>query len=288
MKKVALIFINHNTREDLGRALASLRGLGRMEECEVLVVDNGSTDGSQRMVEEDFPEVRLLANPSNGGYAQACNLGALSCEAPFLMVLNSDVEFRQGHPLDLVRWMEGNPEAGAAGPRLLNSDGSLQFSCRDFPSLPVSVGHAFLGDLFPDNPFTRSYQMKGCGHDRPMRVEWVSGAAMLLRRSAFEEAGGFDEGYFMYVEDVDLCWRLRRLGWGVHYLPQVELVHHVARSSSQRSRRMLYEHHRSMFRFFRRRYPGAAGKALAIPVLCGLAVRFLLVLALRRLRGGGS
>ena len=288
LKKLALIFINYNTREDLRRALASLRELGREEECEVLVVDNGSRDGSQRMVEEEFPEVRLLDNPVNGGYAQACNLGAAACEAPFLMVLNSDVEFHRGHPLEMVRWMEENPGAGAAGPRLLNSDGSIQFSCRNFPSLPVSIGHAFLGDLFPNNPFTRSYQMKGCRHDRPMRVEWVSGAAMLLRRSAFEEAGGFDEGYFMYVEDVDLCWRLRLLGWGVHYLPEVELVHHVGRSSSQNSVRMLYEHHRSMLRFFRRRHPGPAGRALVIPVLGGLAARFLLVLALRRLRGGGS
>ena len=284
--RLALVFINYNTREDLRRALLSLRNLGREDQYEALVVDNGSSDGSQRMLEEEFPWVRLLSNPTNGGYAQACNLGAMASPAPYVMVLNSDVEFLKGHPLELVDWMEERPEAGAVGPRLLNTDGSLQFSCRGFPSLWVSLGHAFLGDLFPGNPFTRAYQMKDCGHDRPMAVEWVSGAAMLLRRSAFEEAGGFDEGYFMYVEDVDLCWRLRRLGWEVYYLPQVELLHHVARSSSQQGTRMLYHHHRSMFRFFRRRHPGPAGLALAPLVMAGIAARFLLVLALRCLRGG--
>ncbi len=286
--KVALVFINYNTRDELGAALGSVRALPEAGELEVIVVDNGSSDGSQEMLKSGYPEARLVVNALNGGYSQACNLGILSTDAPYVMVLNSDIEFHRGGPREMAEWMEKNPGVGAAGPRLLNSDGSIQYSCRDFPSLTVSLGHAFLGEFFPNNPFTRSYHMKDCRHDCDMAVEWVSGAAMMLRRSAYEEAGGFDEGYFMYVEDVDLCWRLRRAGWEIRYFPETEILHHIARASSQQSTRMLYHHHRSMFRFFRRRHPGAAGLLLAPCVLAAVAARFLLVLALGRLRRRGA
>jgi N-acetylglucosaminyl-diphospho-decaprenol L-rhamnosyltransferase len=282
--KVALIIISYNTRVDLEAALDSIRRLPEAAELEVIVVDNGSRDGSSEMVRDLYPEARLLINERNGGYSQACNLGILATQAPYVMVLNSDIEFDRGGPREMAEWMEAHPRVGAAGPRVLNSDGTVQFSCRDFPSLPVSLGHAFLGELFPDNPFTRSYHMKDCGHDRDMGVEWVSGAAMLLRRTACEEVGGFDEGYFMYVEDVDLCWRLRRAGWEIRYYPRVEITHHIARSSSQQSTRMLYQHHRSMFRFYRRRHAGPAGRLLAPLILSGIAARFGFVLALGRLR----
>lgn len=282
--RIALIIISYNTRVDLKAALDSIRRLPEAGELEVVVVDNGSRDGSIEMVRDLYPEVLLVINERNGGYSQACNRGIMATQAPYVMVLNSDIEFDRGGPREMAEWMEANPSIGAAGPRVLNSDGTVQFSCRDFPSLTVSLGHAFLGELFPNNPFTRSYHMKDCGHDRDMGVEWVSGAAMLLRRTACEEVGGFDEGYFMYVEDVDLCWRLRQAGWEIRYYPRVEIIHHIARSSSQQSTRMLYQHHRSMFRFYRRRHAGPAGLLLSPLILSGIAARFGFVLVLSRLR----
>lgn len=281
---IALVFISYNTRADLAAALDSVRRLPEAGELRVIVVDNGSTDGSIEMVRDEYPEARLIVNAANGGYSQACNLGILDSDTPYVMVLNSDIEFNRGGPREMAAWMEANPGVGAAGPRVLNTDGSVQYSCRDFPSLPVSLGHAFLGELFPDNPFTRSYHMKGCGHDRDMAVEWVSGAAMMLRRTATEEVGGFDEGYFMYVEDVDLCWRLRQSGWEIRYYPEVEILHHIARSSSQQSTRMLYQHHRSMFRFYRRRHAGPSGMLFSPFIAAAIAARFGFVLVLGRLR----
>ncbi len=274
--------INYNTREDLRRCLLSLEErLGRLP---VVVVDNGSSDGSQEMVREEFPWVRLVENPGNPGYSSACNAGIRASDRPYPFILNSDVEFVEGGIEALVAYMDAHPEVGALGPLVLNSDGTRQMSCRRFPSMVENVVHGFLGEIWPDNPFTRSYQMKDLEGEVPREVDWVSGAAMLLRREAVERVGGFDEAYFMYVEDVDLCWRLRRAGYRVVYHPGFRLVHHIGRTSSQRSTRMLYEHHRSMFIFFRRRYPGPLGMLLAPVILLGLAARFSLTWLLRGFR----
>ncbi len=277
--QVAPILINYNTREDLRRCLRTMEEwLGRLP---AVVVDNGSTDGSQAMVREEFPWVRLVENPGNPGYASACNAGMRATDRPYVLILNSDVEFVEGGLEVLLDYMEENPRIGALGPRVLNTDGTRQMSCRRFPSMLENVVHGFLGEVWPENPFTRSYQMKDLEDDGPREVDWVSGAAMLLRREAAERVGGFDEAYFMYVEDVDLCWRLRAAGYEVVYHPGFSLVHHIGRASSQQSTRMLYEHHRSMYIFFRRRYAGWRGAIMRPIVLIGLAARFVLTWALR-------
>jgi GT2 family glycosyltransferase len=283
--RVSPVVINYNTREDLRRCLRTMEEvLGRLP---AVVVDNGSTDGSQRMVREEFPWVLLVENPGNPGYASACNAGIRATDRPYVFILNSDVEFVGGDLEAVLDYLDGHPEVGALGPLVLNADGTRQMSCRRFPSMLANVVHGFLGEVWPDNPFTRSYQMKDLEGDAPREVDWVSGAAMLLRREAVEQVGGFDEAYFMYVEDVDLCWRLRAAGYAVVYHPGFSLIHHIGRTSAQQSTRMLYEHHRSMYLFFRRRYAGWRGALLTPVVLCGLATRFLLTWGLRKARSGG-
>lgn len=282
---VAMVIVNYNTREDLERCLRSLEE--KLGGVAAVVVDNGSTDGSREMVRREFPAVRLVENPGNPGYASACNRGLEATGEPYVFILNSDVEFLEEEGLEeIVHYMEAHPRVGALGPLVLNTDGSRQMSCRRFPSMLENVVHGFLGEIWPDNPLTRSYQMKGLHRREPCEVDWVSGAAVLLRREAAEAVGGFDERYFMYVEDVDLCWRLRREGYKVVFHPAFRLVHHVGRASSQQSTRMLYHHHRSMYLFFRRRYPGLAGSLAAPVVVAGLAARFLLTLCLQKLRKG--
>ncbi len=300
---VALVIVNYNTREDLRKCLESVHK--ELAGINVVVVDNGSTDGSRKMVKEEFSRVRLVENPGNPGYASACNRGIRETVETYIFILNSDVEFPpqdlvyreedggklQGGLEDVLGYMDRNPDVGALGPLVLNSDGSTQMSCRRFPSMLENVMHGFLGDIWPGNPFTRSYQMKDACRDEPREVDWVSGAAMLLRREAAERVGGFDETYFMYVEDVDLCWRLREAGYRVVYNPAFRLIHHIGRTSSQQSVRMLYHHHRSMFFFFRRRYRGWRGMLLLPVVLTGLAIRFalsLLIKGIRAFREGGS
>jgi GT2 family glycosyltransferase len=249
-----------------------------------VVVDNGSTDGSREMVMEEFPWARLVDNPGNPGYASACNRGLGATSEPYVFILNSDVEFLEDGMEEVLDYLDAHPDVGVLGPMLLNSDGTVQMSCRRFPSMMENAVHGFLGEVWPDNPFTKSYQMKDMERNEPRDVDWVSGAAMLLRRDAVEKVGGFDERYFMYVEDVDLCWRVKRAGYRVVYHPAFRLVHHIGRASSQQSLRMLYRHHQSMFIFFRKRYRGWRGLALTPFVAVGLAARFALELVIRRLR----
>ena len=281
--RLALVIINYNTAEDLRKCLASAREI--LGGAETVVVDNGSADGSREMVLKEFPHVRLVDNPGNPGYASACNRGIQATTEPYILILNSDVEFVGGGLEEIPGYLDGNPDVGALGPMVLNSDGTVQMSCRRFPSMIENAVHGFLGDIWPDNPFTRSYQMKGLERDQPCDVDWVSGAAMFLRRDAAERVVGFDERYFMYVEDVDICWRLRQAGFRVVYYPGFRLIHHIGRASSQQSLRMLYHHHRSMYVFFRKRYRGWKGLVLLPVVVIGLAGRFALSLLIQRIRG---
>lgn len=279
---LSLIIINYNTREDLGKCLTTLKE--KLGGRETIVVDNGSSDGSREMVAEEFPWARLVDNPGNPGYASACNKGLAATSHPYALILNSDVEFLEDGLDEVIDYLDAHPEVGALGPMVLNSDGSRQMSCRRFPSMRQNIVHGFLGDFWPDNPFTRSYQMKDMRREEIREADWVSGAAMFVRRSAVEQVGGFDESYFMYVEDVDLCWRLKRAGFKVVYHPSFRLIHHVGRTSSQQSVRMLYEHHRSMYVFFRKRYTGWRRRVFTPLVLAGLAGRFTLSLLVQYLR----
>lgn len=281
--RAALVIVSYNTASDLRKCLESAREM--LGEVETLVVDNGSTDGSREMVSGEFPGVTLIDNPGNPGYASACNRGVGATVEPYIFILNSDVEFLEGGLEAVLDRMDAHPDIGALGPLVFNSDGSVQMSCRRFPSMVENVAHGFLGEVWPGNPLTTRYQMRDLCRDEPCEVDWVSGAAMLLRRGAALEVGGFDEAYFMYVEDVDFCWRLREAGYRVVFDPSLRLLHHIGRTSSQQSVRMLYHHHRSMFIFFRKRYRGWRGALLMPLVLAGLAGRFLLTLIIQRARG---
>lgn len=280
--RAALVIVNYNTAGDLRRCMQSVQEM--LPEVETVVVDNGSSDGSREMVRSEFPWVRLEDNPGNPGYASACNRGIRATTQPYVFILNSDVEFQEDGMGAVLDYLDAHPHVGALGPLVLNSDRSVQMSCRRFPSMFENLVHGFLGDIWPDNPYTRSYQMKGLCRDEPTDVDWVSGAAMLLRREAAERVGGFDETYFMYVEDVDICWRVQEAGYRVVYHPAFRLVHHIGRTSSQQSVRMLYHHHRSMFVFFRKRYRGWQGLALLPVVVAGLAARFTLTIIISRVR----
>ena len=184
-----------------------------------------------------------------------------------IFVCNPDVIVSPGAIELLARALDEDPGTAVAGPMLLEPDGSVYPSGRAFPGLGDALGHGFVGLFWPGNPWTRRYRLLGDDQHRRREADWVSGAGFLVRRAAFEAVGGFDEAYFMYVEDVDLCWRLHRAGWAVRYEPLASVVHEQGRSTSRHPYRMLAAHHRSILRFAAPldRGPGAVVAAFGGP-----------------------
>lgn len=241
-----------NAKDDLRRCLMSLREA--MNECsfEVVIVENNSEDGSGEMAACEFPEFRLLAQPRNLGFTGGHNLAIKASKGRHVMLLNSDTIVHSGAIKTLIDYLDRNPNAGIVGPKLLNPDGSLQMSCRRFPN-PVAAlfRNTPLGRLFPNNRFTREYLMADFQHDETREVDWLSGAAMIISETALKKLGGLDPGYFMYCEDVDICWRAWKERFKVVYVPQAVITHVIGRSTDKAPNRMIGRFHRSMFRFYR-------------------------------------
>jgi N-acetylglucosaminyl-diphospho-decaprenol L-rhamnosyltransferase len=280
---VSAVVVNYNARDYLLECVRSLRAEGLDD---VVVVDNASADGSRAALAAADPEARIVATGANLGYGTAANRGAAAAAGRTLLVCNSDVVLEPGAVKALLARLEEEAGAGVGlvGPRIENPDGSLYPSPRRFPDMAVAAGHAFLGLVAPRNRFTRRYRMLDWDHSTTRSVDWVSGACVLARREAWDAVGGFDEAYFMYVEDVDLCWRARRVGWDVVFEPGARVVHAQGVSSDLAPYRMIVEHHRSMLRFYRRTSRGPAAALLPV-VAAGLALRTGLACAQRSVMG---
>ena len=282
---VAAVVVSYNSRRHLERCLDSLAAEGVEK---VVVVDNGSTDGSRAAVAGR--PVDWVDAGANLGYGRAANLGAGQVgDADYLLVCNPDLVLRAGTVKFLVEALDGDPGLGLVGPRLSNTDGTLYPSARTFPDMVDAMGHGLFGLIAPRNRFTRRYRLLDWDHSARADVDWVSGACFLARRSAWDQVGGFDASYFMYMEDVDLCWRLGRAGWRVAYEPAAEVVHVQGVSADLHPYRMLAAHHRSMWLFARRTTTGA--RRLALPVVAGGLAGRLIVAWARRLvagRAGGE
>ena len=255
-------------------------------EIELVVVDNASSDGSIEQLRAAFPDVRVIASPGNVGYARAANLGIAATRAPVVAVLNSDLEIEPGTAKAMLTRFDHDPALGACGPRIRNLDGSDYPSARRVPGVGLAVGHGLLGLWWRTNPFTTRYRELNADPAVARAVDWVSGAAVWLRRAALDTVGGWDERYFMYVEDLDLCWRLRQAGFVVAYEPAGGVMHVQGASTSRRPYRMLLEHHRSAWRFARRRLTGA--RAVFLP-FAGVyfAARCVLAMAEHAWRASG-
>ena len=281
----AAVVVNYNAGSALVACVTSV--LAQEPPSELVVVDNASNDGSIAALRQAHPGVRIVESGANLGYARAANLGIAATEAPVVAVLNPDTVLEPGAGQALVARFAADDRLGAAGPRLHNPDGSVYPSARQIPSLVDAVGHGLLFFAWPGNPFTGRYRETGADPARPRDVDWVSGAAIWLRRAALDDVGGWDERYFMYVEDVDLCWRLRRSGWRVAYEPGGTVEHLLGVSTASRPYRMIAEHHRSLLRFASVRFTGPR-RALLGPAAAFLTARGALAMAHHRLARQGA
>ena len=250
---LSITICSWNTLEDLRACLQSLRDAKDEANFEVVVVDNASHDGSPDMVEKEFPEFRLLRQTVNLGFTGGHNLAIKERHGRDVALLNSDTAVHPGAIKSLVEFMAANPVYGIVGPKLLNPDGSLQFSCRRFPN-PVAAAfrNTFLGRLFPNNKYTRDYLMTDLDRTNPTEVDWVSGAAMFIRKEVVDQIGVLDDSLFMYCEDVDLCKRAWLAKFKVVYYPQAVITHAIGTSTSQIANKMIVRFHRSMFRYYKK------------------------------------
>ena len=284
--KLTVAIVSFNTRALLEACLSALlRSLAASPElgARVVVVDNASSDGSAAMVRERFPSVELRPLTGNLGFSGGNNLALCEARTPYALLLNPDTEVRGDAPAALVGFLEAHPRAGAVGARLIYPDGSFQHSAFRFPTLPMS----FL-DFFPINHRLTNSRLNGryprAWYERAFEIDHPLGAGLMLRRAALDQVGLLDEQYFMYAEEVDLCFRIKRAGWQIWYTPDATIVHHQGAATGQFRAQMLVELHRSRLRFFAKHYPAWFGRAARAVVGLGV-LRDLARAAAERRRG---
>jgi N-acetylglucosaminyl-diphospho-decaprenol L-rhamnosyltransferase len=280
MLDLSVVIVNWNTRGLLSDCLQSVQATAGDIVSEVIVVDNGSSDGSQAMLAERFPDVRLLQNAENVGFARACNQGVNASSGQYALLLNSDAVLTDTAAQSMVALANQQLHAGVVGAQLRNPDGTFQASYTPFPTLLQEllilsgIGRIVYGRWYPS---------RGPEEDSgPQRVDYVEGACLLVRREAFEGVGGLDEQYFMYAEEVDLCYEMNRHGWEVWYHPDAKVIHVAGASSRNRPVAREEDLYRSRLRFFRKHYGTGAAQLLKLQ-MCGFTAAKIGVHGLLRL-----
>jgi hypothetical protein len=281
---LSIVIVNWNARDLLAQCLESVVASPNLQipdsvnqagmlhlppfTLEVWVVDNVSTDGSAQMVRARFPWVRLVENQENIGFARANNQAIRESQGHYVLLLNPDTEVKPGALETLVRFMEIHSQASAVGPQLLNPDGALQPSCHPAPTLPRELWRLFhLDKLWP----YALYPMNEWDPSVPRRVDVLQGACLLLRRTALDQVGLFDEDYFMYSEEMDLCYRLGQAGWCLYWAPEAKVIHYGGQSTRQVAMDMFLRLYQSKLLYFRKHHGWLAAQLYKL-ILAAAAV----------------
>lgn len=284
MTDVSIIILSWNTRKMLADCLDAVERFHGAVSIEIIVVDNHSSDDSLAMLRERYPSVRVIANSENVGFARGNNQGVQAACGRYVLLLNSDAFLTEGALPALLAFAEAHPKAGMTGARLVNSDGSFQASFTPIPTLKreffilSGLGRLLYGSNYP----SRGAEVEA----GPQRAGYVEGACMLAPREAYLEVGGLDEGYFMYAEDVDLCFAMQRHGWEVWYHPGAVVVHLGGASSKNRKPQREADLYKSRVRFFRKYYGARQAGALKVMIYFFTAVKNIYHGGLRLVSGG--
>lgn len=271
---VSIIIVNWNLRDYLRRCLESICSRSDSLIVETIVVDNASSDGSIGMMEEDFPEVSVIINQENTGFARACNQGMKKARGRYFFLLNNDAEIMEDGLSFLVDYMDAHPDTGVCGPRVVSGDGTLQIHSKGFyPSIPRIAGQFFLPGYFR-HPCGRSLGLYEFNDDMKIcEFDWLSGCAMLVRREAVECVGLLDAGVFMYCEDIDWCYRMKKSEWKVKYLPQAKVLHYGGRSMLRQRGAIVGSHAAGLVAFYSRYHKHSAALLFRMVLTAGYAVQ---------------
>jgi N-acetylglucosaminyl-diphospho-decaprenol L-rhamnosyltransferase len=262
---LSIVTVGHNTRDLLLACLASVES--KRYVIEILLVDSGSTDGTAQAVSREFPAVRVLATAENLGFTRGSNRGLRIARGRYLLLLNPDTVLEPGALDAMVDYLEAHPDVGLVGPQLRFADGRVQPSRYGFPGrLTAFVDGTVLERWLGDSRLLRDFHARDRDDDSLQDVDWLRGACMTLRREAAATAGLFDEGFFMYSEEVDLCRRVRAAGWRIAYLPSAVVVHHEGKSSEQNPAARDIHFHDSRVRYYRKHFGRGWAAALRLAV----------------------
>jgi len=266
-----VIIVNWNTKDLLCQCIDSLTQTLKKIDTEVFVVDNGSTDGSVAAVREKVSGVRLIENLVNLGFAKANNQAISLSSREYLLLLNPDTQVKDEAIERMLFFMDAHPEAGVVGAQLLNVDGSKQNSIANFPSLATELlNKSLLRWLFPDK-----FPGKETDYPGPVEVDSVIGACMMARRKALEQVGLLDEEYFLFLEETDWCYRMKKAGWKIYHIPQAEVLHFQGKSAEAEKGKARIEYYRSRYHYFRKNRGSFQSSVLFIGLIIKLSVELV-------------
>ena len=281
---IDIVIVNYKSTDYLLKCLKSVYDSIRDIPVRVFVHDNNSNNGVDR-ISIAFPKVNLTKSLSNMGFGKAVNKGIKQGTVPYVLILNPDTIIKDGFFESILQYIEYNSDVGIVGPKILNTDGSLQGSARAFPKpwMAFFGRNSFLTRWFPNNRVSRRCILStGSDGATPMFADWVSGACMLIRRKAIDDVGLFDEQFFMYWEDADLCKRMWKNGWEVVYFPKASIVHHVGCSSTKRPLRSIIEFHKSCYKIIKK-YNITPFYITNSFIIIGLSLRACIMILLNRM-----
>jgi len=283
---VSIIIVNYNTCDLTLNAIRSVFASRTSYRFEIILVDNNSTDDSVRNIGSTFPQVKLMANQENLGFARANNQAMRIAVGRYILLLNSDTVIEEDTLQVMLDYMEdeSNASVGASGCKVILPNGALDKACRrGFPTPSASFYYATgIAKRFPTNPKYNQYQLSHLDPDKEYSVDCLVGAFMVVRREVIEQVGLLDEAYFMYGEDIDWCYRIKQAGWDIKYYPKTKIIHHKGASSSDKPIRILYEFHRAMLLFYKKHYLKRYSKVTTFLVFMGISANFILSLLTRR------
>lgn len=284
---LSICILTLQARDYLRDCLNSIYAQPPQGEFEIIVVDNGSTDGTHEMLEMDFPQITLIRNATNLGFSAPMNQAMRAGVGKYLLWLNPDTLIHPATFDRLIEFMQIHPQAGICGPKVLNTDGSLQEPCRRGEPTPWAVISYFLGlhRLFPSRKFFGGYLMNYMDEDETHTVAGVSGSCILVRREVVEQIGYLDERFFAYQEDADYCFRARQAGWLVYYVPTAKITHYGGQGGSRvQPYRSIYAWHRSYFLYYRKNLAQNYFFVLNWLYYLAMLFRLMLVLSINLLR----
>lgn len=287
MLKLSIVIVSYNTKALLEESLDFLSKAEYSFDFEIIVVDNNSRDGCSEMVKSNYHGVRLICNNENVGFARACNTGIKQACGKYVLFLNPDTKIVNGALEKLTRFLDTHGETGVVTARVVHPDMTDQGVARTFPT-PMSAvfgRRSILTGLFPNNRWSRKYlTSRQHKSDEPFEADWVSGACLMVRKQILDEVGLFDEKFFMYWEDADLCYRIKEKGWKVYCVADATIIHYEGKSTGRKTARLIVEFNKSVYYYYRKHYIHSSYGLKNLAALSGLVIRTLILLLINSCR----